>query len=629
MIDIAHLKKLCQLIRYDILTSTSQAQSGHPTSSLSAVELMTTLFFGGYYHYDLKNPQNPANDRFILSKGHASPLLYSLYHAAGAIGYEELMTLRQFGSRLEGHPTPRFPYVDVATGSLGQGLSMGVGMALGMRLKNQQSKVFVLMGDSEMAEGQVWEAMEIASYYKLNNLVAIVDVNRLGQRGETMLGWNVEMYAKRAEAFGWASVIIKDGHNLEQVYKAFQNNISEDRPTMFIAKTVKGKGVSFLENQEGWHGKTLNQEQLKQALSELGEVDVNVRGQIAKPSPIDSVANDPFSPARLSYESRNPLLGEAPHSRHLSDELKSTREAYGDALVTLGETDEQVVALDAELSTSTYSDKFKQKFPDRFFEMFIAEQNMVSTGLGLSSLGFKVFCSTFAAFVTRAFDQIRMTQYSLANLKIVGSHAGVFMGRDGPSQMGLEDFSMMRSILNSVVLCGADAVSTYKLTLEMNKSHSIAYLRTMRDKLPIIYKHNEEFPIGGSKVLKQSDNDVVVVFAVGVAVHEALSTYEELKKDGIEIAVVDLYSIKPIDNKTVNDVAKKTKNVIVVEDHYPSGGLGEAVLASMSNTKYPIASFTHLCVRQIPRSGKPEELLRYEEIDSQAIIKKVKNLIIT
>ncbi len=640
MSNLQHLQDLSKLIRYDILTSTTQAGSGHPTSSLSAVELMTTLFFGGYYHYNLKNPQNLANDRFVLSKGHASPLLYSLYHVAGAITYEELMTLRQFGSRLEGHPTPRFPYVDVATGSLGQGLSMGLGMALGMRLKNQQSNVFVLMGDSEMAEGQVWEAMEIASYYKLNNLVGIVDVNRLGQRGETMLGWDIDTYVKRIEAFGWITVTIGDGNNLDQVLEAYKNiDMVRDKPLVFIAKTVKGKGVSLFANQNGWHGKVLNKEQLKQALDELGEINLNVRGKIAKPSPIDSVANvvaaiggsrervPDGAHVRLNRTSTGG--NETTDRIYRRQDMISTREAYGDALISLGDLDKRIVVLDAEVSNSTYSDKFKDQFPDRFFEMFIAEQNMVSTALGVSKTGYIPFISTFSAFFTRTFDQIRMSQYSNANLKIVGSHCGVSIGEDGPSQMGLEDIALMRSILSSIVLYPSDATSCFNLTQIMAQTQGICYLRTTRGKMPIIYEDNEKFEIGGSKVLKQSDNDVAVVFAAGITLHEALKAYETLKKDGVEIAVVDLYSIKPIDNKTIIDLAKKAKNVLVVEDHYPSGGLGEAVLTSISNFQFLISHFIHLCVKKIPQSGKPEELLRFEEIDSLAIVKKVKSFITT
>ena len=689
---LSYLPSISKLLRYDILTSTTAAGSGHPTSSLSAVELMSTLFFGGFLKYDIRNPQSFLNDRIIFSKGHASPLVYSLYHAAGVISYDELLTLRKFDSVLEGHPTPRFKYIDVSTGSLGQGLSVGVGMALGIKLKfearsskletnsniknsNYQNvsdsdirisdlkqklpKVFVLLGDSEMAEGQVWEAMEIASYYKLSNLIAILDVNRLGQRGETMLGWNLETYAKRVEAFGWKAVIVKDGNDLKQVYKTYESIIGDESraPIMVIAKTIKGKGVSFLENKDGWHGKAVPKEQLQEALDELGEVDLNVRGKIQFPKAQISKLKDQNKISNLKsinykLQTTNYELGS----------LVATREAYGEALTALGEMDERIVALDAETSNSTYADKFGKRFPQRFFEMFIAEQNMISAALGMSKQGYIPFASSFAAFLTRAFDQIRMSQYSRPNIKIVGSHAGVSIGSDGPSQMALEDLAMMRSVLHSIVFYPSDATSTFRLTEIMAKTAGLFYMRTTREKTPILYKHDETFKIAGSKLLRQSPQDVAVVFAAGITVHEALKAADELKEERISICIVDLYSLKPIDEKTIREQAKKCRNIIVVEDHYLYGGIGEAVLTALnSNTKarnprqiqnlndknskqkgfehldlrnsnivssfdIRISNFVHLCVRKLPRSGTPEELLAYEEINAAAIIKAVKSL---
>ncbi|OGK12428.1 hypothetical protein A3C98_00445 [Candidatus Roizmanbacteria bacterium RIFCSPHIGHO2_02_FULL_37_15] len=679
------LEKLCRLIRYDILTSTSTAGSGHLTTSLSAVELMAVLFFAktelgeSFFRYDLKNPSNLANDKIIFSKGHASPLLYSLFHAAGAVSNEELLTLRKFNSKLEGHPTPRFPFVDVATGSLGQGLSIGLGMALGLKLRIKNSelkikrepKVWVLLGDSEMAEGQVWEALGIAAFYKLNNLIGIIDVNRLGQRGETMLGWDLETYKKRIEAFGWEVVIVEDGHNIETVYSAFRKILSSKpytlTPKVIIAKTVKGKGVSFLENKEGWHGKVLDEKQLKVALDELGEIDFKVRGNILLPNfqfPISpSTSSGSRAKSRDNFQSnpKSKIQNEKKlqFNNYKLGDLVSTRQAFGDALVKIGKTNPDVVVLDAEVSNSTFSQKFKEVFPQRFFEMFIAEQNMVSTALGLAKIGFKPFVSTFSAFLNRAFDQVRIAQYSEGNLKMVGSHAGVFVGPDGPSQEGLEDISLMRSILESIVLHPCDAVSTYKLTLLLQEVLGIVYLRTMRDPLPVIYDLNEELRIGGSKILRQSEADKLAIVAAGVTVHEALKAYDLLLKEKINVCVVDAYSIKPLDQKTIFSIGKKLKNIIVIEDHYPFGGLGDAVLSALSqkseirnpsfdfrsgrpefieransetvnnmqNSKFPSINFEHLCVRKIPRSGQPGELLRYEEIDARAIVKKIKEML--
>jgi len=659
MANFDKLKKLCQLIRYDILTSTTAAGSGHPTTSLSAVELMTTLFFGGFFKSDLRHPKGVFNDRVIFSKGHAAPLLYSLYHAAGVISYQELMRLRKFNSDLEGHPTFRFKYADVATGSLGQGLSAGVGMALGIRLRNRMMgketgyedgsknidkknqlskfqipnslpnptsipKIFVLLGDSEMAEGQVWEAIQIASFYKLNNLIAIADVNRLGQSTQTMLGWDLKTYAKRIESFGWRTIIVDDGHDIKQVYETYQmletqNFASLQKPTMILAKTIKGKGVSFLENKEGWHGKPLNKEQLTVALKELGKVDLKVRGKIEKPK----IQNSEFriQNKNLKLEIKNYKLG---------DQV-ATRMAYGDALVAIGSNNDKVVVFDAEVSNSTFSEKFAKKFPKRYFEMFIAEQNMISTALGLSKLGFIPFASTFAAFLARGFDQLRMAQYSVPNLKIVGSHCGVSIGPDGPSQMGLEDLAMFRSILNSIIFYPSDAVSAFKLTQIMAKNDGLFYLRTNRKETPVIYDEKEEFKIGGSKIHKivgvGRDRPFALIIAAGVTLHEALKAQKELAEQGIETVVLDCYSVKPIDVQSINRLTKEIKNVVVVEDHYPTGGLGEAVRSSLNNeTMKQCNNFIHLCVRKLPRSGTPEELLRFEEIDAQAIIKAVKKL---
>ncbi|MDP4011046.1 MAG: transketolase [Candidatus Roizmanbacteria bacterium] len=611
------LKSLTNLIRYDILTMTTAAGSGHPTSSLSAVELMTALWFDGHFHYDPKDPKYIFNDRMIFSKGHAAPLLYALYHAAGWVEHDELLTLRKFTSRFEGHPTTDLPWVDVATGSLGQGLSVGIGMALGIKYNvkrvtqnvKREPQVYVLMGDSEFSEGQIYEALQVASEYKLNNLIGILDINRLGQRGETMLGWDIKTYEDRIKSFGWNTIVVENGNDLEQTQLAFQNvtryTLHENpRPTMIMVKTKKGAGISAVEDKDGWHGKPLPKDMLENALQELGEVDVEARGEVAKPEKIG-----------LPYEGSTPLSG----GRDVPtfDKPTATREAYGAALKLIGD-DERVVVLDAETSNSTYSETMKQVAPERFFEMFIAEQNMVSVALGISKIGFIPFASSFAAFLSRAYDQIRMCQYSAPNVKIVGSHAGVSIGEDGASQMALEDIAMMRALLHSVVLYPSDPISTIKLVEEMRTHKGISYLRLTRAKTETLYKADEQFPIGGSKVLIEHDDDKAVIIAAGITVHEALKAQKLLEEKNIRIAVIDAYSVKPIDTDTILAHAKKTGHVVVVEDHYPDGGLGDAVRQALDGTN---VKFTHLAVTKTPRSGTPAELLRFEEIDAEAIVK--------
>jgi len=603
------LEKIAKLIRYYSLIMSTEAGSGHPTSSLSAADLMTGLLFGGTFRYDLDDPGHPDNDRLIFSKGHASPLFYSLWAAAGKVSEQELLTFRKFSSLLEGHPTREFKYTEAATGSLGQGLSIGLGMALNAKyLDMLPYRTYVLLGDSEMAEGSQWEAMELAAYYKLGNLTGIMDVNRLGQRGETMYGHDLAVYKKRASAFGWEPVVI-DGHDMPQILTAFrQARASTDRPVMIIARTIKGKGVSFIEDKNGWHGKPLNREELARALDELGTVDKSITGKIEKPENVRVAERLPTDMLPVSYSEGTPV---------------ATRHAYGTALERIFPAFPKMVALDAEVSNSTFSELFKAKHPDRFFEMFIAEQNMVGTALGLSLRGAVPFVSTFAAFLSRAFDQIRMSQYSKANIKFCGSHAGVSIGEDGSSQMGLEDIALFRTLLNSVVLYPSDAVSTEKLVAEMARHSGIAYLRTTRKETPVLYRNNEVFRIGGSKLLRSSKADVAVVVAAGITVHEALQAYEELKEEGILVRVIDLYSIKPIDEASLINAARETRAVITVEDHFAEGGLGEAVMSTLAGTKVPVYP---LAVRKMPRSGKPAELLEYEEISAAAIRRRVREL---
>lgn len=685
------LRTLTRRIRCNIISSTTAAGSGHPTSSLSTTDLTTVLFFGGFLKQDITDFQNPLNDKFILSKGHAAPLLYSIYEAAGVVSQAELLTLRKFDSHLQGHPTPEVPFVDVTTGSLGQGLSIGLGMALGIRLKikelrlpvRQEPTVWVLLGDSEMAEGQVWEAMEIASYYNVNNLIGIVDINRLGQSGETDLGWDIETYKKRIETFGWNVLEIKNGHNIEEIKKVFTkvaalNTIHTQKPTMILARTVKGKGVPFLEDKPGWHGKAVPKDRLQEALKAIGPYDKKVKGIIAPARVVNletqkkttQVLNklSNFIGDKDSESSQNVIPAQAGIQTMISntkmnylrldpclrrdDTQVATREAFGDALADLGKNNPQVVALDAEVGNSTYTERLKESNPNHFFQMFIDEENMVSVGLGLSKMGYIPYISTFAAFLTRAYDQIRMSQYSRPTLNIVGSHAGCSIGQDGASQMALEDIAMMRSLRESTVLYPADAVSAYKLTQEMTSRKGINYLRTTREKTPILYKNDEQFPIGGCKVhychsreggnpvknhnskkvnnsldplLRGDDTKLTaLIISAGITLHEALKAQKILEKKKIYTTVVDLYSIKPLDTKTIQKLAEQVKQVIVVEDHYEAGGIGEAVMHALSTLHVARYTFTHLCVRKEPRSGTPEELLRYEEIDAEAIVKSIK-----
>jgi transketolase len=633
--DVEQLEKLSKQIRHLILRSTTTAGSGHPTSSLSAVELMVGLLFGGAFRYRLEESEFINNDRLIFSKGHASPLFYALWSVAGAVSAEEMMTLRQFESRLEGHPTRRFPYTEVATGSLGQGLSVGVGMALNAKLLDKLPyRTFVLLGDSEMAEGSNWEAMQVAAHYRLSNLVGIIDVNRLGQRGETMAGWHLQDYARKAEAFGWEVIMLEDGHHFGSVRKAYEMAFEvKDKPVMIVAKTVKGKGVSFIENDEGWHGKALSEDELTKALEELGEVDMEVRGELEKPEEVGrtddpsivghhsdarSTQDDWLDLDRVSSESNNN------DASYELGEMVATRKAYGEALVEIGRSDERVVVLDAEVSNSTHAEAFQRQLPERFIEMFIAEQNMAGVAAGLARRGKRPIASTFAAFWMRAADQIRMNAQAALPIVYGGSHAGVSIGEDGGSQMGLEDLALFRSVLGSVVFYPGDAVATHKLTKLSLQHEGCTYIRLTRAEVPVIYDENQSFVIGGSQTLRESGEDVVTLVGAGITLHECLKAYDRLNEVGIKTRVIDLYSIKPLDVATLVKACKETKALIVVEDHYPEGGIAEAVRSGLIYETTPIHS---LAVRKLPRSGKPEELLAYEEIDAAAIVERVMEVV--
>jgi transketolase len=607
--DIELLKGIANQLRIHSITSTTAAGSGHPTSCCSAADVVATLFFG-HMRYDPKNPHYYNNDRFILSKGHAAPLLYAAWAETGLFPVSELLKLRQFGCDLEGHPTPRLPFVDVATGSLGQGLSVGAGMALAARLDNLNYNTYVLLGDGEIAEGAVWEAASFAGVYKLNNIIAIVDDNRLGQSQATAFGHDIGVYRKRFEAFGWRVEDI-DGHDIEEILEVLGGVGLNDQPLCIIAKTYKGAGVSFLQDKDGWHGKPLNKEEAGKAIAEL---QPSAKSGIGVPIPAPAQLPAPNNAAPAGY----------PPINYKPGDLVATREAYGAALVRIGEVDPRIVAMDGDTKNSTFAEKFSKKFPNRFTECFIAEQNMVGVATGFGARGKVPFASTFAAFFTRAFDQIRVAGISQANLKLVGSHVGVSIGEDGPSQMALEDIAMMRAVAGSVVLYPGDAVSTEKLLEQMALAKGIHFLRTSRPKTPVIYGNDEKFPIGGAKVVRQNAGDKATVVAAGVTLHEALKAADALKAEGIGITVIDAYSIKPLGKDIIKAAAQKTGNmVITVEDHYLEGGLGDAVAGELSVDGIKVHK---LAVNALPRSGKAGELLAHFGIDAAAIAKKVKSL---
>ena len=601
------LSGIAAQLRIHSINATTAAGSGHPTSCLSAADLVAALFFG-HMRYDPKNPRYHNNDRFILSKGHAAPLLFAAWAETGLIPVDQLNSLRRLDSDIEGHPTPRLPFVDVATGSLGQGLSVGVGAALCARLDNLDYRTYVLLGDGEIAEGSVWEAASLAGLHKLNNLIAIVDVNRLGQSQETAIGHDMEAYAKRFEAFGWRTEII-NGHDMEEILEVLAFIGADDKPLALLAKTYKGAGISFLQDKEGWHGKPLSKEEASRAVA---EVQPRARSGIGLSIPTPAALPAPNNTAPASY----PPLTYAPGQQ------VATREAYGNALARMGDADPRLVAMDGDTKNSTFADKFAKKFPARFTECFIAEGNMVGVATGFATRGKVPFASTFAAFFSRAHDQIRMASHSLTNLKLAGSHVGVSIGEDGGSQMGLEDIAMMRSLIGSVVLYPCDAVSAEHLVEEMAKHKGIAYLRTSRPKAPVLYKNDEPFPIGGAKVLRHKDGDKVTVVAAGVTLHETLKAADLLAQQGIGITVIDAYSVKPIAADVIKAAAQKSGGkVLTVEDHYPEGGLGEAVASAVSQHGIKVQM---LAVRELPRSGKPEELLAKYGIDAAAIVEKVK-----
>ena len=604
-------RELARQLRIDSIRCSTAAGSGHPTSSLSAADLMAVLL-AGHLRYDFAHPDDPANDHLIFSKGHASPLVYAVFKAAGAISDDELMTFRKFGSKLEGHPTPVLPWVDVATGSLGQGLPIGVGIALaGKRPLDAPYRVWVLVGDSETAEGSIWEAFDHAGHEGLSNLTAILDVNRLGQRGPTELEWDMGAYAARVRAFGIDPIVI-DGHDLAEIDDAYARARSAERPTAVLTRTIKGKGVSFLENKEGWHGKALDPDQAKEAIAELGGETRSRTFPVTKPE---------------RWEPR-PLQRTGSVSLKSYSESVATRKAYGEALAALGAARKDVVVLDAEVSNSTHAEDFKKTAADRFFEMYIAEQQMIAAAVGMQVVGLVPFASTFAAFFTRGYDFIRMAAVSRADIRLAGSHAGVSIGEDGPSQMGLEDLAMMRAVHGSTVLYPCDGNQTARLVAQMADRKGITYLRTTREKTPVIYGPTEEFPIGWCKVVHGTEKDRVTIVAAGITLHEALKAYDVLGSQDIAVRVIDLYTVKPVDADALADAAKVTGGrFVVVEDHWPEGGLGDAVLAALAEKGIREIRYRHLAVRKMPGSGKPAELLDDAGLSTVHIVRAVKGLL--
>ena len=608
MSTVTEWNELASQLGVDSIRCSTGAGSGHPTSSLSAAHLMAVLWCD-HLRYDVADPKNKANDRFVLSKGHASPLMFSVLKAVGAIADDQLMSFRRFGSPVQGHPAPLpdMPWIDVATGSLGQGLPIAVGMALAQRMDGLPARVWCLLGDSESAEGSVWEAMENASHHGADNLIAILDVNRLGQRGPTMLEWDLDAYAGRGRAFGW-HVVEVDGHDVAAIDRAYADAEGAGLPSLVIARTQKGHGVSFIENVEGWHGKALSEEEAERAIAELGS-----------PRDIRISPNKPESGAQ-------PPANGAPVRLPEYTDAIATRKAFGEALAALAARPE-VVVIDGEVANSTHTEDFQKVAPDRFVEGYIAEQNMIGMAVGMQVLGKIPFAATFAAFFARAFDFIRMAAVSRADLRLSGSHAGVSIGEDGPSQMGLEDLAMMRAVQGSTVLYPSDGNSTAKLVAAMAELPGISYLRTTREKTPAIYDAGDGFPVGGSKTLRSSGDDRVTLVGAGITVHTALASAETLSGDGVPTRVIDCYSVKPIDAATLRRALAETGLVVTVEDHWIDGGLGDAALAALASEGELSGRVVKIGVTEMPGSGTPEELRDWAGISADRIAQTVRDLL--
>ena len=602
------LHNIATQLRIDSIRATTAAGSGHPTSSMSAAEIMACLFFS-VMNFDVQDPANLANDKFVLSKGHAAPVLYSTWAELGYIKREHLLTLRRIDSDLEGHPTPILKFVSVPTGSLGQGICVALGMALAARIDGSSFRAYALLGDGENAEGSVWEAAELATHHKADNLCAIVDINRLGQSQPTMLQHHMEVYQQRWSAFGWNALVV-DGHNVGELLKAFDNaKQTKDKPTVILARTLKGKGVSFIEDKEGWHGKALNKDEADKAIAELEKQFVKTNAPQPKPT-------KPAGSARRYPPYKHIAAPQFEFGKQIA-----TREAAGHALAEIGKGNETVVCTDGDVENSTHTELFQKAAPNRFVEGYIAEQNMVGMSMGLAATGKIAFTSTFSCFFTRAADFIRLSGLARLNVKFIGTHVGVSIGEDGSSQMGLEDLSLFRTLPESVVFYPSDAVSAWYAVDLAASHHGIAYVRAGRPKQPVLYQNDEQFQIGKAKVLRQSQEDVITVVGAGVTLNEALKAYESLRKQGISIRVIDLFCVRPVDSQTLLRAAAATNNTIVtVEDHYPAGGIGDAVSEAVT----PEGVRVHrLAVREVPHSGKAEELLAKYKIDAQAIIEQV------
>jgi transketolase len=654
-VNTSETESAARWMRYWILKMTTRAESGHVTSSLSAVDILAAIMDSGFI-YDVENPHNQNNDRLIFSKGHATPLYYSFWALTSGIEPEQLLEYRQFGSILEGHPTPQFIHTIAATGSLGMGLGIGTGVALGFKKLKSTGKVWVLLGDGELAEGSVWESAAFASQNNLNNLIAIVDINRLGQSGETAYGWNDSVYKQRFEAWGWKTIIV-DGHNIKDIKRGLHeaSQIS-NTPIVILAKTIKGRGVSFLENIEGWHGKALNEEECKRALAELGDIKHNLQIKLTAPKTTmhinRKVAPEILSSSTSLFEDpktnnyvdscfrRNDGQKNGDNSNikeHIPNPLQPTthnpqpdispREAIGHQLAIAAEDDDRLLIIDGDVKNSTHSEIVSQKTPEQLIECYIAEQQMVELAIGLDKIGFAPVVDTFAAFLTRAHDQIRMAAISKSNIIFIGTHVGISIGKDGPSQMGLEDIAMFRPLVDSTIVSPADTHSAIQLTTQLIGCRGIRYIRALREVTPCIYNQKDQIEVGKWHVLKNTSKSQVAILATGISVHSALKAHDKLLSDNIPTMIVDCYSIKPLDKDKLIEIATKFRHIIIVEDHYYQGGLGDSILEALSELNIVIPNVYKIAVQNIPRSGTPKDLMQNEGIDEKGIIKKVKMIV--
>jgi len=618
--EVSVLRDLATKLRIHSIRMTAASKSGHPTSCSSMAELMSVLFFKVMRYKDPrvhKEQRDPDNDRFVLSKGHAAPILYAAWAEAGLFPESELLNLRKIDSDLEGHPTPRLPFIDVATGSLGQGLSVAAGMAYAAKHFDKAAyRTFCLLGDGEAMEGNVWEALNFAGFYKLDNLCAIIDVNRLGQSDPAPLGHDMETYRKRLSSFGFNTIVV-DGHDIEELCKAFfAAETTKGMPTAIIARTFKGKDFPDIEDQMNWHGKPLGDK----ADSVLGHLHSLLRNPgVERPSICSPEASCP--PVDLS----GAVLASPP--AYSKGDKVATRAAYGSALAKLAQSHPRVVALDGDMKNSTFSQNILKVDKERFIECFICEQNLIGVAIGVSCRDRTIaFASTFSAFLTRAFDNLRMGVISQTNINVVGSHCGVSIGEDGPSQMALEDLAMFQSLPGCTVFYPTDAVSMERATELAASTRGIAFIRAGRPAVPVLYSNEETFQVGKAKVVRQSAEDQVLVIGAGVTLFEALTAADTLANSGVNIRVLDPFTIKPLDWAAVQQHAAACGGrVVTVEDHYPEGGLGDAVLASLATMRNTVTK--KLAVNAVPRSGPPAELLEMFGISASHIVKACQDII--